>query len=178
MDDSALVSMLNQREEAAISFISQQYGGLCRSLLNNILSDDRDVEECLNTVYLKLWQSIPPAQPENLKAYIAKTARNEGLMKLRSDKRRPKEEALNTEMTSFLPPVESEAEAKELAEAVSRFLKSKPAEKRNIFLRRYWYFDSIEKIARDFGMSVSKVTSMLFRLRNELRKYLEREELI
>ena len=178
MDDNAIISMLNRRDEAAISVISQQYGGLCRSLLSNILSDGRDVEECLNTVFLKLWQSIPPAQPENLKAYVAKTARNEGLMRLRRDKSRPIEEALDAEMTSFLPPVESEAEASELAEAISRFLKSKSPEKRKVFMRRYWYFDSIEKISREFGMSVSKVTSMLFRLRNELRKYLEKEELL
>lgn len=179
MDESSLLALYNARDEKAISETNAYCGALCRGLLSNILKDKRDVEECLNSVYMKLWQSIPPAEPKSFKAYAAKAARNEALMKVRHDKRRLKEEAMpEAELASFLPPVESEAEAKELTEAINRFLKAQPEEKRKLFIRRYWYFDSLKDAADKLGMSQSKAASMLFRLRNELRAYLEREELL
>ena len=178
MDDSALIALLNERNELALEAVSYEYGGLCRSILSNILKDRRDVEECMNSVILHVWQSIPPAEPKDLKAYIAKAARNEALMRLRSSSRNPVEEELREELISFMPPVENEAASHELSEAISRFLHMQTKEKRAVFMRRYWYFDSINDIARRFSMSRSKVTSMLFRMRNELRNILENEELL
>lgn len=184
MDDGKLLTLLNQRNELALEAVSYEYGGLCRSILSNILKDTRDIEECLNSVYMRVWSSIPPAQPRDLKAYIAKTARNEALMRLRSNSRSPIEEELKEELISFMPRAdsyrhaESELAANELAEAISRFLHGQSPQKRAVFMRRYWYFDSINDIAAKYGMSRSKVTSMLFRLRNELKTALEREELL
>ena len=179
MDDNALITMLFNRDENAVAELSNKYGGLCRSLISNVLNDKRDVEECLNGVYLKLWNSIPPARPDNLKAYAAKAARNEALSLLRGGKNRPENNAVPLEeLENVLPYIETEAESIALRDAIQRFLRSLPKEKRVVFLRRYWYFESIEKIALSCGTSQSKVTSMLFRLRNELRNYLEREELL
>ena len=179
MEDNALIAMLFNRDENAVAELSAKYGGLCRSLLSNILKDKRDVEECLNGVYLKLWNSIPPARPDNLKAYTAKAARNEALSLLRGGKNRPEADAVPfEELENVLPSVETEAESLALRDAIQSFLRGLPKEKRVVFLRRYWYFESIEKIALSCGMSQSRVTSMLFRTRNELRTYLEREELL
>ena len=179
MDDRELIALLNQRNENAISAVSQKYGGLCRSLIAKILPDRRDVEECLNSVYMKIWSSIPPAEPKDLKAYVAKTARNEALSMLRRLNRQPQIGDIDAgELASFLPPVGSEAEAKELAEAISRFLKAQPKEKRMVFVRRYWYFDSVEEISREMGFGTGKVRSLLFRMRNELKNALTREELL
>ena len=179
MEDNALTAMLFNRDENAVAELSAKYGGLCRSLLSNILKDKRDVEECLNGVYLKLWNSIPPARPTNLKAYTAKTARNEALSLLRKESSRPESDPVPfEELENVLPTVETEAESLALKDAMQSFLRGLPKEKRVVFLRRYWYFESIEKIAISCGMGQSKVTSMLFRTRNELRAYLEREELL
>lgn len=179
MDDRELIALLNQRNENAIHAVSQKYGGLCRSLISNILTDRRDAEECLNSVYMKIWRSIPPAEPHDLKAYVAKAARNEALSMLRSLNRQPYIGDIEAdELASFLPPVGSEAEAKELAEAISRFLKAQPKQRRAVFIRRYWYFDSIDAVAARFGMSRSKTTSLLYRMRNELKNALMSEELL
>lgn len=178
MDDDALITMLFNRDENAVAELSNKYGGLCRSLISNLLKDKRDIEECLNAVYLKLWNSIPPARPDSLKAYTAKAARNEALSLLRGGRNRPENDTIPfEELENVLPSVETEAESLALKDAIQRFLYGLSKEKRVVFLRRYWYFESIEKIALSCGMKKSKVTSMLFRLRNELRAYLEREEL-
>ena len=177
MEDNALTAMLFNRDENAVAELSAKYGGLCRSLLSNILKDKRDVEECLNGVYLKLWNSIPPARPDNLKAYTAKAARNEALSLLRKNSGETVPVPFE-ELENVLPSVGTEAESLALRDAIQSFLRGLPKEKRVVFLRRYWYFESIEKIALSCGMSQSKVTSMLFRTRNELRAYLEREELL
>ena len=177
MEDDALINMLFNRDENAVAELSAKYGGLCRSLLSNILKDKRDVEECLNGVYLKLWNSIPPARPDNLKAYTAKAARNEALSLLRKNSGETVPVPFE-ELENVLPSVGTEAESLALRDAIQSFLRGLPKEKRVVFLRRYWYFESIEKIALSCGMSQSKVTSMLFRTRNELRAYLEREELL
>ncbi len=179
MDDGKILALLFARDEQALSFIAAKYGGLCSSIIANILKDKRDVEECISNVYIKLWQSIPPAEPKNLKAYIAKTARNEALMRLRSAKNKLETEALPfEELEAVLPHIETEAETGELRDAIERFLKEQPYEKRVVFMRRYWFFDSIEDISHRLGITKSKAASMLFRLRNELKRALEKEELI
>lgn len=178
MNDSEITALLYDRDENAVSAVSSKYGGLCRSIMMNILADSRDVEECLNSLYMKLWSSIPPAKPQNLKAYIAKAARNEALSRLREERKAPAELLAFEELEGVLPSVESEAEKRELANAISRFLNEQPKEKRLVFMRRYWYFDSVKAIAERFGMSEAKVSSMLMRLRKALRKALEREELL
>lgn len=179
MDDREILILLNERNEEAVSAMTERYGGLCRSLIGNILRDERDIEECLNSVFMRLWSSIPPAQPENLTAYTAKTARNEALMRLRTNKRGSAEIPTPAEeLTGCLPPPDGEVIAKELTERINCFLKELPSEKRKIFVRRYWFFDPIRDISRRLGISESKVKSTLFRLRNELKEYLGKEGLI
>ena len=183
MEDLEIISMLNRRDEAAVTALLDKYGGLCRSISTHILRDERDIEENVNGVVMRLWSSIPPAQPQNLAAYVAKTARNEALMRLRKDRSAAKStvflplEEIESVFTSLNTAAES-AEAGELTLAVNRFLKTVSAEKRHVFLRRYWFFDSIGEIAENLGISESKVKSILFRMRNELRKFLVKEELL
>ena len=153
----------------------EKYGGLCRSLISNVLEDRRDAEECLNSVFMRMWTSIPPAAPKDLKAYIAKAARNEALMKLRSNKAaRIGSEAPLEEMALFLPAGD-EAEGRELADCIGEFLKDQPKANRTAFIRRYWFFDPVKDIAARYGMSEKKVSQLLFRTRNALRKHLEKE---
>lgn len=183
MDDRELITLFRKRDEAAVSGLLEKYGGLFRSLIGRILRDPRDVEECVNGAALRIWQSIPPAQPRDLKAYSAKTARNEALMTLRKNgaKRRAGMTVPLEELEAFLPAPsgpEAEAEAAELTRAINGYLRSLSAEKRGVFLRRYWFFDSVKEIAATYGISESKTASMLLRLREGLRSYLKKEELI
>lgn len=176
MDDSSIVALLEGRDESAISALMEKYGGLTRSLTGRILRDSRDAEECASDVFLRLWMSIPPAKPKNLAAYTAKTARNEALMRLRRNRSAGIQNELPLdEAALFLPGVETQAEANELAESISRFLENESRDRRICFIKRYWFFMSVDEIARETGMTQSKVKSLLFRTRNALRKYLEKE---
>lgn len=176
MTDGEIIILLNKRDECAINALTERFGGLCRTLIGNILSDKRDVEECFNSVLMRLWSAIPPAEPSNLTAYVAKTARNEALMRYRSNRTRKISELLPfEELSECIPSAQNEAEERETAAAIDAFLRKQPALKRKIFIRRYWFADSIKDIAKSNGMSESRVTSMLFRLRGELKKYLESE---
>ena len=179
MDDREIITPLTNRDERAAEALGKRFGGLCLSLIRNILRDPRDVEECLNGVYMRLWSSIPPAEPRNLTAYVAKAARNEALMRFRANRSRHISELDPLdELKACLPPAEDEVMARELARAVNGFLKDLPREKREVFIRRYWFFDPIADIARRYGFTEGKVTSMLFRLRAQLRDYLGKEGLL
>lgn len=179
MDDREIIALLNSRDERAVEALMSRFGGLCRTLIGNILRDERDVEECVSSVFMRLWSSIPPAEPANLTAYVAKAARNEALMRYRANKsRRLSELKPIEELNGFLPPAEDEVTAIELRRVFNAFLAGLPAHKRKVFVRRYWYFDSISDIAKSFGMTESKVTSMLFRLRSQLGDQLKKEGLI
>ena len=176
MNDSDLLALFNKRDENAIAGLIEKYGGLCRSLIGNILRDRRDVDECLNSVWFRIWSSIPPASPKDLKAYAAKAARNEALMRVRSNRARGLDSQIPLEEIGlFLPGSQNTEEAAELRDLIERFLKEQSAQRRIVFLRRYWAFETEAEIARALGMSQSKVKSLLFRTRNDLRQYLEKE---
>lgn len=183
MKDSEIIALLNNRDEAAVEALKDRFGGLCFSLASNILADRRDAEECVSSVLFKLWSSIPPADPQDLTAYVAKTARNEALMRCRANsaKRNFAASVPLEELEACIAAgggVEDELRAKELAGAVSVFLKGLPSEQRNVFMRRYWYFDSAKSIADRFGLSEARVNTLLQKTRRMLRRYLIKEEFI
>lgn len=176
MDDSSIIALFNSRDENALAELSAKYGGICRGLISRILTDNRDSEECFNSVLMRLWSSIPPAEPRNLGAYVAKAARNEALMMARKKPRRA--ELPIAELEEWLPSprgVEDDLQARSLNEAIYEFLKRADSEKRAIFLRRYWFLDPVKEIASRYKTSEGRVKSILFRTRKELRKYLEQE---
>ena len=183
MNDSDIIALLNKRDEAAVEAISLRFGGLCRSLASNILADRRDAEECVSSVYFKLWSSIPPAEPKDLTAYVAKTARNEALMRYRanSSKRNPAASVPLEELSDCLAGDEGTEDAfsvRELAKAVEGFVSRLPFEQRYAFMRRYWFFESAKAIAAALGSNEKRVNTLLARTRRELRRYLVKEEYI
>ena len=182
MNDGEILALLKKRDEAAVEAINERFGGLCFSLASNILKDRRDVEECVSRVYFKLWSSIPPAEPRDLAAYVAKAARNEALMKYRAD-------SSARRFTASIPLEELEncisgndeaveIDAKQLAKAVESFVSRLPAEQRDVFMRRYWFFDSAKTIAERFGTTEKRVNTLLAKTRRQLRRYLIKEEYI
>ncbi len=179
MSDQELVERFLARSEDAVPALTDRYGPYCRAIAAGLLSDPRDVDECLNDVWLSVWRAIPPARPAHFKGWLAAIVRNRALAMGRENRRRPPtvdEAAL--ELAACLPPgadPPGQSEFRALAAAVERFLRAQPKDVRAAFLRRYWYADTVEDTARRLGWSVSKTKSALFRTRNRLREFLKKE---
>lgn len=179
MDDAKIIELFWARNENAITAISEKYGAYCRIIAKNILGNSEDAEECVNNTYLSAWNSIPPNKPEKLCAYLGKITRNLSLNMYKRDtaeKRGGRESTLIfNELSEFISDketVEDEFERQELIKIINDFLKELTAEKRNIFICRYWYFDSISDIGARFKKSENNISVILNRLRVKLRDYL------
>jgi RNA polymerase sigma factor, sigma-70 family len=181
VDDEQILDLYWKRSESAITETAKKFGRYCWTIAWNILSDAADAEECENDVYLAAWNTIPPKRPTHLAIFLGRLTRNIALDKYdykTAQKRNQKFEQILSELEDCLVSphsVETQYEAGQTAETINRFLREQPYESRAVFLRRYWYSDSIRDIAKQFGISESKVKSMLFRTRNRLRQYLEKE---
>ena len=181
MDDEKIIRLYQMRLPEAIAQTEIHYGALCRSLAGKLLPSQEDVNECVNDTYLALWNTIPPAVPSPLSAYIAKVTRNQALKKLEhlSAEKRQNEAALSfTELDGCIPaPTGPEQiyEEKELKQTIIRFLQKQRSASRVIFLRRYFFFDSVQEIAKNYRISESKVKSSLMRTRKRLKAYLIEE---
>lgn len=185
MLDSQIVELYWQRDESAISQTDTKYGGLCRSISNNILRSYDESEECLNDTYLRAWNSMPAERPERLGAFLGKIVRNLSISRLRqrmADKRGGGEYALCLEELAGCTPggqgPEKELELRELTEHIDSFLAGLKERERDIFVSRYWYMVPVDKIAERAGFSYSKTASLLHRTRKKLELYLRREGLI
>lgn len=182
MDDSQIVSLYLSRDETAIGQTAEKYGKRLYTLAYGIVADEQTAEECENDTYMQAWNSIPPHEPrEYLYPFLARITRHIALNHCR-DRERLKRSAhiceLSAEMEQCIPDPKTSGcpvEDMVLGEAINGFLGTLDTQKRNIFVRRYWYMDSVADIARRYRLSESKVKTTLFRCRNKLREYLEKE---
>lgn len=182
MHDSDIVDLYLNRDESAILYTAEQYGNQLRHLSFNIVGDIETAKECENDTYMQAWSSIPPHEPRTyLFAFLARIIRHISLDHCRRQsrtKRNGRLVELTQEMEQCLPSsidIENQINAQHLSSAISKFLRSQPETHRNVFIRRYWYLDSITDISKRFLFTESKTKSMLMRTRNQLRKYLEKE---
>ncbi len=182
MNDQNIISLFIKRIEDAINQLSIKYKNYLYIISFNILKDKNDAEECLNDTYLKVWDSIPPNEPKYLKAYVGKITRNLSLniyTQRKAQKRNSGEMDLAlSELENCIPStdyVENIIENSELTNLLNIFLESLSEENRIIFLKRYWYVTSISDISKECSISESKVKSSLFRTRNQLKIFLEKE---
>lgn len=185
MEDERIISLYWERNQAAITESEAKYGGYCMKIAYNILSLREDAEECVSDTWLSAWNSMPPKRPSKLMAFLGRITRNGALDRFRTNSRKKRgggSAALALDELSECVPssnsVEKELEDREIAAVISLWLRSLSEEKRKVFLRRYWYFDSVEQIAKIFGYTQSKTTSMLYRLREDLRRTLEKEGIV
>ena len=182
LEDNQIVELYFLRDETAIRQTSEKYGNRLRSLAYGIVNDHQTAEECENDTYMEAWNMIPPHEPRSyLYSFLARIARHISLNLCR-DRSRLKRSAfiseLTAEMEQCIPApddVECRIDDMVLSEALNRFLFTLGEGKRNIFIRRYWYLDSIADISKRFALSESKVKTILFRCRNQLREHLEKE---
>lgn len=183
MDDKHIVELYWERNEQAISETAQKYGNYLNSISFNIVSNAEDACECVNDTYHRAWTSMPPHRPTFLSTYLGKIVRRVSIdcvRKKHAKKRGGNEVSLVLEELNECIPsdcnVEREIERKELLDLIHKLLEDLPALDRRIFLCRYWYVDSIDNIAKQYGMSKNKVRSMLYRTRNTLKNMLERSD--
>ncbi len=184
MHDKEIISLYFDRDERAIEYTEQKYRAYCRSIADKVLHNAEDDEECLNDVWLVVWNSIPPNNPPSLATYIGRITRNISVRRLRyiNRKKRGKELTVYIEELNEAVPtengIEEALESQSLREVLESFLKSQSKQNRNIFVCRYYYLDSIADIATRFGMTENQVKLRLFRLRNKLKNYLEKEGVV
>lgn len=178
MTDHELLELYFSRSEDAVAATRMVYGPYCRAIAQRILGSEEDAEECLSDVWLRVWNAIPPERPAHFKGWLGVVTRNRALTLRRTRDRQPQqadEAALELALDLSAGPEEA-LEARELGRLISAFLTAQPEMERNVFLRRYWYGDTVEEAARWAGWSVSRTKSTLFRMRNKLKDYLKKED--
>lgn len=184
-EDQRIIEKFNSREESAIMDVQNRYTGYCTSIAYNILQNREDTEECLNDTWMRAWNTIPPEQPESLKTYLGCITRNIAIniyrtgnaVKRAGSRMSTALDELADTVSLSEDNVETAVSETALTEAINGFLDELPDEKRNIFIQRYFYLDSVEEIAAQNGISVSNVKVTLFRLRRKLKEQLKKEEL-
>ncbi len=181
MQDFEIVDLYWARNESAISETNIKYGSYCRKIAMNIVSDDKDSEECVNDTYLSAWNSMPEERPDRLAPYLASITRNHAITlyrKTHSQKRGASQTSLALDELIDVAGTESTEDKVELSLLtghINSFLSNLPKDQRIVFVRRYFYVDSLADIAAALSMSESGVKSLLFRLRQKLKTYLIQE---
>ena len=180
MDDSRIIELFFARNEDAIKHTDDTYGRRLFHLADNIVHNDQDAEESVSDTYMKAWDTIPPQRPEHFFAYIAKICRNFALQRIdwqKAKKRNAEVVTLTQEMENCIPDTyrDMEADERELGRILDAFLRTLTPENQMVFLRRYWYVDTIAEIAVRYGISESAVQMRLNRTRSKLAMYLAKE---
>lgn len=179
MSDQEMLQGLLARDETALRQIYEIYGNYLRRIVGNILESPEDAEELLNDTLMLAWEAIPPAQPDNLRAWLGKVIRNRAINLLRNNqavKRGGQVLGLITELDECVSGgtgPEEAYQAKELAEALDGFLAALPPKKQRLFLLRYWQAESIDSIAAEMQKRPGAVAMALSRIRKELKEYLK-----
>ncbi len=182
MEDSQIVNLYWERSERAIIETQRKYEKYCQAISYGILRSREESEECINDAYLRLWQTIPPQKPNNLKTFLGKIVRNLSINRYEyiTAKKRGKTqfELSLQELEECIPSkeaVDKNIERTELTKVINKFLKGLSEEKKILFVRRYWYCYGIKEIAGQTGMEESKVSYDLFQIRKKLKQFLEKE---
>lgn len=184
MEDTDIIYLYLQRDERAIEETARKYSGYCAGIAGNILNAPEDIEEVLSDTWMRAWSTIPPEQPAHLKLYLARIARNLSYDRFRGQSRSKRGGGTITvaleELAECIPASGQPGDAlnaKELRDAVNRFLGTLQDRDREIFLRRYFRVEDTAVIAKDLKLRETGVRTVLSRTRKKLKKYLEKEDL-
>ena len=181
MEDAQIIDMYWLRDEYAIQATDDKYGAFCHRIAMNILHSFQDSEECVSDAYGRCWDTMPPQRPGSLRAYVGAIIRNLSISRYRASRAQKRfggAEVLLSELADCVPATESvqrTVEAGELAELIDRWLRGLEREERALFIRRYWNGDSVKLLAGELGLRPNALTKRLLRLRESLRRELERE---
>ena len=181
MTDTEIINLFFERSEQAIEELDIKHGSAVASVARNILGNAQDTEECINDTYLGAWNAIPPHRPSPLRTFVCKIARNLAAKKYHAntaEKRNSQYDLALEELAECIPDrstVEDTVAAKELTETINRFLDTLSYEDKFVFMRRYWYADSLSEIAAMAGMSYQSAAVRLHRVKGKLKKELLKE---
>ena len=182
VEDQFIVELFFSEPDSALEELRSKYENYCHTIAFNILGNNEDCDECVNDMLLRVWNSIPPNRPENLAAYVGKITRNlalDMLRKTKAERRGGGESQIAFEELGDILHGKNELaqmeDSKEIQEALNRFLGALSKTERGVFMRRYWMMEPVAVIASTYGMSLSKASSMLHRLRQRLKKQLEKD---
>ncbi len=177
--DEDILDLYFARDETAITETDRRYGRVCMQVSMGILASHPDAEECVNDTYLKTWNSIPPARPRSLCAYICRIVRNLSINRLRDMTAAKRSRDLTVsleELEDCLPDLSGSTDRdgflRELPRLLSDFLRTLDARDRALFMGRYWYAVSVKELAAEHGMTSGAVSMNLHRTRERLRAYL------
>lgn len=180
MNDEKIIDLFFRRDEQAIQESMLAYGAYCRTVAFGILQDPLDAEEAVADTWLAAWDSIPPHRPTYLRLFLGSITRNKALSILRRNNSKSRGGGQMTLALEELGEcVSNEADpgmdSKQLGRTITAFLKNEPVMRRNVFIRRYYYFEDPADIASRYGLSQTNVRMMLSRTRKKLRNYLIQE---
>jgi len=182
MEDNSIIELYFERNQSAIDETDKKYGKYCNTISYNILFDHFEADECVNDTYLRVWNSIPPNRPNVFRAYLAKITRNLSLNRL--EKREAEKrgggqyDIALSEIENTVSSAETDLADKEVVLLINTFLETVKKEHRIMFVRRYFYLDSVEIIADNFNMSQNRVAVILFRIRKKLKEFLLKEGVV
>ena len=182
MDDHRIVALYWERDPRALAETQQKYSGYLHRITHNILQNEQDAQECVNDTYLRAWNAIPPHRPQRLCAFLGKIARHLALDRYTANTAHKRgggtTATLLEEWRDCLPDTAGQVEDEvAIQETISRFLQGLSAQHRRLFIRRYWYGDSINDLVATFGGSESRIKTQLLRTRQELKEFLEKENI-
>lgn len=180
MNDKQIIDLLFARSEQGIKLLREQYAALCMGIALRNLGNLQDAEECVNDVMLRVWETIPPNRPDSLTAYVGGLTRNVSVDKFRRKtalRRKCGLETALSELEECLPSddhVETITDELTLRDCINRFLEESEVSDRILFLRRYWYANTVKEIAETTGLSSTNIRVRLHRMRKKLKDHLER----
>lgn len=184
MDDDQIVELYWNRKEEAIKESDVKYGKLLQQISFHILFNQQDSEECVNDTYCKVWEAIPPQKPTSLRAYMGRIVRNLSINRWyenRAQKRGGDTNVLLSELSECIPAsdtVETEIDEKELTQLMNTWLLELSQDDRVLFLRRYWYTDSVKDLAKECNTSQNIMAGRIYRLRQRLKAFLLKEGIV
>ena len=180
MEDANIIALYWARSEEAIARTAEKYGGYCKNVIRRILGDGRDAEECLSDTWLGAWNAMPPQRPKSLPPFLGRIARNTALDRYDYNRAQCRDSGFETVLEELAECVggsstEEALDLRQLGEAISAYLAEVSPAVRTVFLRRYWYCDSVAEIAERTGYSQSKIKAILHRARKGLGAHLRKE---
>lgn len=180
MEDLNIIELYFARDEQAIKETDAKYGRLCHSIAYNILHNKEDSEECVNDTYIGVWNAIPPTRPNHFIGFVCKITRNLALKRIEAMNRLKRSQATVVSLDELAEILSDESIAEDVSdegitELIGDFLRKEKADVRNVFLRKYYFFDSVGDIAERYGFTEDKVKSMLYHTRKKLKEYLIKE---
>lgn len=173
MTERKALKELRKGSEEALSWFISQYTPYVTTVIYNIIGtymDTADIEEVAADVFFTLWENA--GSVTSVKGYLGTVARNKAKNKLREQKQDLPlmDEILVVDGLDL----EMLAEEKELSAAVKRAVMALPQPDREIFLRFYYYYQTLDDISAEMEINLSSVKSKLRRGRARLKKTLLR----